>query len=426
MAGLSDCPRAANEVAMKPLAPLGPIVTALRSHRSAVALMVIEIALTLAILCNLVFILKETIDRTNLSTGIDEADVAIIQSIGIVGAENPSTVSNSVSALRRVPGVQAAAFGAPPLWRATLAPIFLSPDARQPVTLAYQFVGSQGYSDVLGARVLQGRAIAPDETPAISDIFGNLQGRVQLPALVTPSLAARLRSGDASLGQALYSNIWGIPVTLKIVGVMAPIRSALTGRPEDADAVLAEFRVANEHMGGGYVLRSSAGQMDEVLPLAMQAMQKANPGQVQQDVKSVARLRDEYFQNDRTTAKLILVLVAVLLSVTALGMGGLAAFWVQQRTKQIGIRRALGATRADILRYFQVENFLIVSVGVTLGAIMAFALNALLMRRFEIERLGISTVLIGMVVIWALGQLAILGPALRAASIEPVVATRSA
>ncbi|UKE79586.1 FtsX-like permease family protein [Xanthomonas translucens pv. arrhenatheri] len=107
-------------------------------------------------------------------------------------------------------------------------------------------------------------------------------------------------------------------------------------------------------------------------------------------------------------------------------MGGLAAFWVQQRTKQIGIRRALGATRADILRYFQVENFLIVSVGVTLGAIMAFALNALLMRRFEIERLGISTVLIGMVVIWALGQLAILGPALRAASIEPVVATRSA
>ncbi len=406
--------------------PVRPIITAMRSHRAAVALLVIEIALTLSVLCNLVFIVKQTAERVEVSTGIDEADIAVIQSIGVIGADNPGTVGKSIAALQSVPGVRAAAFGAPPLWRPALSPIFIAPDAKQPVAQAYQLSGSQGYSRVMGVTILEGRGIQPEETPSIADIVGNGESRTQLPALLTPSLAARIFPGTSSLGKTLYGNIWGIPMRLRIVGVMSPIRAALTGHAEDSDAVLIEFQVSNDRLGGGYVLRSHPGQMDSVLPIAIQSMQRTNPGQVLQDVKSVARLREEYFQSDRSTAGLMLALVAVLLTVTALGMGGLAAFWVQQRTKQIGIRRALGATRADILRYFQVENFIIVTAGVTLGAVLAFALNAFLMKRFELERLQLSTVCVGMGVVWLLGQLAILGPALRAASIQPVVATRSA
>jgi putative ABC transport system permease protein len=123
---------------------------------------------------------------------------------------------------------------------------------------------------------------------------------------------------------------------------------------------------------------------------------------------------------------MLVAIMGVLLVVTALGVGGLASFWVQQRTKQIGVRRALGATRRDILRYFQVENFLLASGGIVLGMLLAYAGNLLLMNAFELARLPWIYLPAGAALLWLLGQLAVLGPALRAASIPPVVATRSA
>ena len=101
------------------------------------------------------------------------------------------------------------------------------------------------------------------------------------------------------------------------------------------------------------------------------------------------------------------------------------AIHVLQRRKQIGIRRAIGATRADILHYFQTENFLIVSGGIVLGMALAYALNLVLMTHYELPRLPLHYLPIGALVLWALGQLAVLGPALRAAAVPPVVATRS-
>ena len=118
-------------------------------------------------------------------------------------------------------------------------------------------------------------------------------------------------------------------------------------------------------------------------------------------------------------------MIAALLLVTALGIIGLASFWVQQRRRQIGIRRALGATRGDILRYFQTENFLIVTGGIVLGMALAFGLNLMLMKLYELPRLPLYYLPIGALVLWGLGQLAVLAPALRAAAVPPVVATRS-
>jgi putative ABC transport system permease protein len=114
-----------------------------------------------------------------------------------------------------------------------------------------------------------------------------------------------------------------------------------------------------------------------------------------------------------------------LLGVTAFGIVGLASFWVAQRRKQIGIRRALGATRADILRYFQTENFLIVTFGIALGVVLAIGINLALMKFFEVPRLPLWYLPVGVVALWLLGQLAVLAPALRAAAVPPVVATRS-
>jgi putative ABC transport system permease protein len=123
---------------------------------------------------------------------------------------------------------------------------------------------------------------------------------------------------------------------------------------------------------------------------------------------------------------MLITVSALLLLITASGIVGMASLWVTQRRKQIGVRRALGARRVDILRYFITENILITSVGVTAGVLLALGLNQLLVSKLEMARLPAGYMLAGAAVFWALGIIAVYGPAWRAASISPAMATRSA
>jgi putative ABC transport system permease protein len=117
--------------------------------------------------------------------------------------------------------------------------------------------------------------------------------------------------------------------------------------------------------------------------------------------------------------------IVALMVVTAFGIVGLASFWVQQRTRMIGTRRAMGATKGQILRYFQLENFLLSTVGIALGMAGAFGLSLVLMNSYEMPRLPLLYLPIGALALWSLGQLAVLAPARRAAALPPVAALRS-
>ncbi|HEY2624152.1 MAG TPA: FtsX-like permease family protein, partial [Dyella sp.] len=119
------------------------------------------------------------------------------------------------------------------------------------------------------------------------------------------------------------------------------------------------------------------------------------------------------------------VVCLVLLAITAAGIVGLTSFWVGQRRKQIGVRRALGATQRDILSYFMTENLLIGIAGVVVGALLAVGMNLWLVTQFEMARLSLLYVAVGVVALLLLGQGAVLAPAMRAARVPPVEATRS-
>jgi len=122
----------------------------------------------------------------------------------------------------------------------------------------------------------------------------------------------------------------------------------------------------------------------------------------------------------------LLIVIGMLLLMTASGIIGLASLWVNQRRKQIGVRRALGARRVDILRYFVTENIIIGLCGITLGCGLAFALNQAMMSTLEVQRLPLGYLGGGAAILLLLGVAAVLGPAWRAAQIAPAIATRSA
>ncbi len=140
--------------------------------------------------------------------------------------------------------------------------------------------------------------------------------------------------------------------------------------------------------------------------------------------RSMDEERRDRYRADNAMAWMLITVSVLLLLITASGIVGMASLWVTQRRKQIGVRRALGARRVDILRYFITENFMIAGVGA--GVLLAIALNQLLVAHLEMAKMPLSYLLIGAGVFWALGIFAVYGPAWRAASISPAMATRSA
>ena len=204
-----------------------------------------------------------------------------------------------------------------------------------------------------------------------------------------------------------------------------PDIAALFGGPETAEySILVPTRVSYD-IGGYYVIRAQPGRTADALKGAVAALEKNNPNRIITAQKTMTEIRDDFFRQDRSMAWLLVAVCIALLVVTALGIVGLASFWVQQRTKQIGVRRALGATRGQILRYFQTENFLLATLGIVIGMMLAYGINQLLMGKYELPRLPAMYLPIGAVVLWLLGQVAVFGPARRAAAVPPAVATRT-
>jgi putative ABC transport system permease protein len=150
-----------------------------------------------------------------------------------------------------------------------------------------------------------------------------------------------------------------------------------------------------------------------------------NRSRVLERSKSLTEARAEAYQDDRGLAVILGVVCAALLAVTAFGIVGLTSYWVAQRRRQIGIRRALGATRNGIVRYFQTENFLIAAAGAALGIALAISANLWMVSAFEMERLKFGYPIVGALIVLLLGQAAVLWPALKAASIPPALATRA-
>lgn len=139
----------------------------------------------------------------------------------------------------------------------------------------------------------------------------------------------------------------------------------------------------------------------------------------------ISEARDLYHTQERMTVSLMGALIVLLLFVASLGIAGLASYSVTQRTRQIGIRRALGATPNDILAYFLTETGIITTIGLALGAGLSVPLNIGLLKFYDGAKLS-PPILAGCALLLFLVALGSALPAARRASrISPAIATRN-
>lgn len=131
------------------------------------------------------------------------------------------------------------------------------------------------------------------------------------------------------------------------------------------------------------------------------------------------------YETESAVNSMLKTIVTMLTFINILGVVSLAWFNVNKRRKQIGTRRALGARKGDIIKYFLTENWLITSMGIALGIAIALGLNYLLDQSLEVGKMQPQFLVFGAVLLWVIGLLAVYIPALRASSISPATATRS-
>ena len=174
-----------------------------------------------------------------------------------------------------------------------------------------------------------------------------------------------------------------------------------------------------------YIIRVEPGMRDELMPIIEQKLGESNLRRVVKSVRALEEMAARSYRRDRGMAIILSVVISLLIGLTALVIVGLSSFHVSQRTKQIGTRRALGATRMHIIKQFMLENWLITSAGAVLGAILTVAVAYWLENSFELPRLDWRYLPAGILSLWALSSLAAIEPARRAAAVPPAVATRS-
>ena len=408
---------------------LRPILSTLSRHKTAAALIVLEIALSCAIICNALFLIGGRLDRLNLVSGVAEDQVVRVQLTGIgEDADADALTRSDLALLRGLPGVEAASVtNQVPFTNSSWnSSVNLVKDQKQPTLVATIYMGDDQFLAALGPRLVAGRGFSADEFVEWSALDAP-DSKVSIPSvIITRSLADKLFPGQSALGKGIYS--WGDD-PIRIIGVV----DHLVRPSEQGGAVAREYSLVFPirvpySVGGNYLLRTDPARRGEVLKAAVAALEKNGPSRIvlEESTLTMEELRAKYYRQDRAMVWMLAAVIIALLVVTALGIVGLASFWVQQRTKQIGVRRALGATKGQILRYFQTENFLLATIGIVLGMLLAYAINQLLMGKYELPRLPLHYLPIGAVLLWLLGQIAVYGPARKAASVPPAVATRSA
>jgi putative ABC transport system permease protein len=399
-----------------------PILRALRTSKTGAILIALQMALTLAIVANSVFMIQIYQRSLQIPTGMDEANIFTLRNEWAVdtGALE-ARIRQDLVVLREIPGViDAEATGAYPLCGCSSGIYTLelkngTNDRYHPTSIRTYLNGDHGLN-AYGMHLVAGRWFSQAEVGRTR--FTNPD--VPVDIVISRQLAKEMFPAGDALGQ------WVSLVREKpsrIVGVVDAGASTYLDGYHEGDAAFASLQYVNNPIN--YVVRTRPGAQAQVLKAVPEALYGVTRERLITDMRTFTETRRLAAQEKRANTVMLAVICAVLLIVTVFGIVGLTQFWVTQRRRYIGMRRALGARRVDILGYFHTENLLIAGFGCAIGIPLGLCCNIWVLKDiFGLTKMSPAYIGAGALVLLGVSQLAVLWPALRAASLPPGVAAR--
>ena len=403
-----------------------PILSALLKNTTAPVLVALQVAISLAILANALYIVQTRLALSQRPSGIsDEANVFSIQLSTVKHhsfQERLAQQQQIRARLKAIPGVVAA--GTVSQWPMTrnggITGIAASRKQKESSAGVSTYATADSILPTFGVKLLAGRDFTSDDVIAVDRAEARTMPRV---VHVTQEVAHLLYPNETSvIGKPLLFGTGNDAEEATIIGVIDHLQ---TIRAEAGNK--SEYSIAYPLNAGDndFAVRTLPGQRDRVMKEAEAALRQLIHESVVVDTSTVEKDREMRYQNDRTLAWMLISISTFLLLITVSGIVGMSTVWVAQRRKQIGVRRALGARKIDIIRYFVTENLLITGSGVLLGAMLALAVSQLLVSKLEMSKLPLSYLAGGSALLLLAGVASVFGPALRAANISPAMATRS-
>ena len=396
-----------------------PILSALLRNRAGATLVALQIAITLAIVVNAVYLTQQRVSKISRVSGLDEQNIFSFSAQGFEkGFDFQAMVRDDMALLRQMPGiVDATPVNNIPLSGGGSSTGYYSlPDKKGENSPANYFRVDDHGVNTLGVKLSAGKTF--DAT--MVDLQDNeVQGQPPF-AIVSRAFGEAMFPGEKILvGKDIYDD-QGKP--LRIIGVIEHMHGSWVGW-DKLDRIVLIPRITGPNTR--YLVRTEPGLIDRMMTEVDSALRKRDPNRVIGKMRKLSNHKRRSYSGDMLMAITLTTVTGLVLVFSALGIFGLATFNVNNRTRQIGTRRAVGARRIDIVRYFMTENWLVTTLGVVVGCILALAAGYWLSTQYQMPRLDLYYLVGGVLGLWAVGQLAAWQPSLRAAKVSPAMATRN-
>jgi predicted permease len=384
----------------------------LRGLRPIVTL---QIALSVIVVFAAALLGRTLINLSRLDPGFDRDHVIgayfNLTAAGYSNAEAPAARERLLAAAASVPGVTSSAIAMCGLLAncSYTAAVRLS-GALEPVSAQLNWVGP-GYFSTIGRPLVRGREFSPADTSG---------ARV---AIITESLAERSFAGRDPIGERFG---FDEPDTI-IVGV---VRDARARRLREAPVPMVFLLVdqpppARFRFAPGTLEIRVSGKLEAMVPVVRDALRRAEP-RVTFDVQSMSERFSGQFERERAVATLASGFALLALLLASIGLYGVLADAVGRRTREIGVRIALGADNVQVTRLVVRQGAALTALGLTSGLAVAPLLTRYLQGMlFEVSRFDPWTFFAVALVLAVIAALASYLPVRRATRVDPVVALRA-
>jgi putative ABC transport system permease protein len=401
-----------------------PILLSLKHNKVLAALIILQVAFTLAVVSNSLFVTTTTLKEWNLPSGLEHENIISVQSqFYDLSVDNRQAVLDDMEKIRQLPGViNATPNNQVPFGAEAVSNVYLETgDEPQPYQTNIFDFDYSGF-EVLGLQLIEGRHFTQSEVirhdPSQSDARASV-------VMISQDQAEALFPGEPALGKTIWLAANSQPV--EVIGIYS---NFMNGETLNNDGMSFHTMIRpmvswQRGIDPNYLIRVEPGMAEGLFEQITDVIYETQ-GRYLYAIERLTRTQKRMYDGRGSNAALFVAVSLILVIITGLGTAGLASFLVNQRQKQIGIRRAMGATRFDITRYFLLENSILTWTGLLIGGVLTLVITYVLTEAAGENVLQIEFLFMVAVGLWAVNLASVYLPARRAANIDPAIVTRSA
>ena len=399
-----------------------PIFLGLKQNKFMALLMITQIAFTMGVLSSSVLVASETLREWNKPSGIPHEDIIRISPEFFDDTQDIGrSLSNDIIRVKDIPRViNVAPSNAVPFTAENMIDVYLATEEDAQGYKTVIFESDEQIFDVLQLALIEGRMINASDV-----IKGEREQTPQNASevMISEDMAKVLFAEESAIGKTIWLEKNAEPV--KVIGIYSNFMTGerLNGRGKSYQSIIRPQVKWSQVQQPHYLIRVEQGTAVTLLEDIIEVFYQER-GRYINSSELLKRTQKRMYDGRGSRALTFLVLSIVLLIITGLGITGLTAFQVTQKRKQIGTRRALGAKKSDIMRYFITENSILTLIGLVIGVVVTLSITFELSEQAGQNFFNMGILLMTALTLWLVNTLAVWFPAKRAANIAPTIVTR--